>query len=1033
MLIVTALACRHGGARRWCRRGAVAVRVTAVLLALTSAAAAADDAVPALAHWHHAAWSGDSGPPAAGIRRLARTPDGYLWLGAYGGLLRFDGVRFTRIDAQRTPALASRRNGEFHPRLVDREGTLWIARPDGALVTYRDGEFRVAIEPGHDAGTEMAEDGDGRLWLFGEPGRTLHRVTAGGAIDAAPVPGLPVDAKVTAVVRDRVQGLWIGTEAHGLWHTAGHRATRQPAAPSARTPDEVRPLLQSGDGTVWAIGVGLGTGLHRLVEGRWIRVVPPGPGEGLVRGRAVVEDEQGAVWIAGGGTGLLRWDGQRLEQYSTAEGLSDVNAHDVLVDGEGSVWVTTDAGLDRLRPAFFMTVRAAHGLPFESSQRLVEDAEGVLWGLGSPDRRLYRLSGGPVAGQPGPLTAVPQPLPAGDTYDLLGAASGGGVWIGPHRGGLLRAGRGGAVPFGDRGSYPIERIVGAVEAPDGAVWTVFDGPGFGRVRQGRYGAIDLPGSGVRTAPAIALDDTGSVWAAAADAPFVYRLRGDTIVARLDDGQGVPGIVRDLALESGDTLWGITEREVVRLTPAGASAVPVPVLDTLLAARPHLAVARGFLWIGSEAGIARLALADLHAAAASGSAVPDPVVFGPLDGMPVARTSSGSRKPITQTRDGRLWFSTPAGFSIASAAGVPPNPVAPRVIVEEVQIGGAPVPLAPEIRVPPNPGRLTIRVTATGLRMPERVRIQYRIEGVDGDWVDAGPDRSVSYAPLRPGHYTFRARAWNEDGVAADRDAVLALRVMPRWYQTPWFTAAVLGLVTAAGAGLAWRVQRVQARRAAARAQERFEATLSERTRIARELHDSLLQGFTGVTLHLAALEQRLRQSPHDVSDALAGILGIADRSLRETREAVWDMRSRTAGGTGLAETLREVAATTLQGTSIGLRHAVTGSERALPAPSEMALLRVAREAVTNAVRHAAPSLVEIALHYEPGQVRLVLYDNGRGAAPERLESAAAQGHWGVAGMRERVRRAGGSLELATAPGAGTRITVILPVPPAQDR
>ena len=330
------------------------------LAAAAVALGACEAGAQPLPGWHHTTWSRASAPPVGGGHSLARSPDGYLWLGASGGLLRFDGVRFEFMDGGRDPALLTDRPGEFRPQIVDRQGNLWISRADGALLSYRDGEYRVVLAPNSSVGSTITEDGAGRLWLFGSEAGAVHLLHEGRPLRMrfpAPAP----DTGIISVVGDTEGGIWVGTRTQGLWHVGESGVRSQPSHVN-RIPNEVRPLLQDRSGALWAIGLGIDTGLHTLRDDRWTRVVPPTARDG-VRGRNLVQDADGAVWIATLGSGLLRsWNG-RLEQFTEAHGLSDANVRAVHVDDEGSVWALTDAGLDRLRRADFVTLGRRDGLP----------------------------------------------------------------------------------------------------------------------------------------------------------------------------------------------------------------------------------------------------------------------------------------------------------------------------------------------------------------------------------------------------------------------------------------------------------------------------------------------------------------------------------------------------------------------------------------------------------------------------------------------------------------------------------------------
>ena len=975
-----------------------------------------------LTHWQHTSWSVPQALPVPGGHGIAQSEDGYIWFGAVGGLLRFDGLRFTFVDSHTSAALRSTVPGEFRPQMPGANGEMWVLRPDGALLRYSNGRFHAASPA--DSSSQVVEDRSGRLWIAGSRTGAVHVLDDAG-LRPAPLPPLIPDTGVIALVRDTADGLWIGTRSRGLWHVRGALATHIPS-PVERLPDEVRPLFQSRDGTLWAIGIGLGTGLHRYSGGRWSRVVPPGVGEG-VRGRAVIDGPDGAVWIATHGNGVLRWYDGELEQFTEADGLSDANTRDILVDRAGAIWIVTDAAIDRLRPVPFSTLRRQHGLPFDSPYRVAEDRHGTLWAQGGPDRAIYRLSGGAVAGQSGGVSASRVELPPGESYELLGAAHDGGIWIGPHRGGLLRHRDGVLSRIQDESAFSPHFVSRLLEAADGTLWLALARVGFGRMSNGQFEPVNLPGANpLSPVLAFARDSTDRVWVSTAEPDLLFRIDSDGVATRIELDPAISGAVLSLAAAGSDTLWGVTNTSVFRMAAERATRVEVPALERLLAAGPHVTVHAGYLWIASESGIARTPLAALDAAADGRAGPIDVKVFDALDGLATPRITSWNLSPIGRTTDGRLWFSTPAGFAVVRTPVATVRRLPPRMQIEHITVDGRPFAVDTPLAIQPHPDRLSIRVTATDVLMPERVRIEYMLEGVDGAWQSAGADRTAEYTQLRPGHYRFRSRAWNEVGMPSLAEASVAIRVLPAWYQTNWFLAFVLLLTASVGFTAAVQVQKFRLRRALAEAGARFDATIAERTRIARELHDSLIQGFTGIALQLEAVRSSLG-ARNPATQRMTDILAMADATLREARDVVWDMRSIDAPGTDIPLQLEQVVRRVARGRSIDVHSSVDGTSRQMSRAIRDTLYRTGREAVVNAVRHASPRTIRIRLTFVGSSVVLEVCDDGRGAPMASFHKAVEEGHWGVAGMRERVRLMGGSLDITSTPERGTAVVVSIPV------
>ena len=387
-----------------------------------------------------------------------------------------------------------------------------------------------------------------------------------------------------------------------------------------------------------------------------------------------------------------------------------------------------------------------------------------------------------------------------------------------------------------------------------------------------------------------------------------------------------------------------------------------------------------------------------------------VRLGPLDGLPGGATSSFTPFPIQVARDGRVWISTRTGLAVVDPTFHFSNRVAPLVHIEAVSVDTVPIALADGGSIQPNPNRVAIRFSAPSLGVAERMRVEYRLDGADNDWIDGIPPRLAVYNHLAPGHYQFRVRAWNEDGVPSAKEATLSFTVLHAWYQAWWFFALCVLCIGGAGGALVAALQRRRNRRNAADSQARFDAVLAERMRMARDLHDTLLQGFTGITLQLDGVRDSLEVQSQPLAKDLAEVLLRADRTLREAREMVWDMRQPASSVDDLGEALRASSKDLANVDGVDVQHVVVGSPRRLTPIIVTTILRIGKEAVVNALKHARPSSIVVQLTYEPRRVLLEVRDYGCGADPAQIESATERGHWGIAGMRERVALYGGQLE-----------------------
>ncbi|MBL0937751.1 MAG: hypothetical protein IBJ03_02590 [Gemmatimonadaceae bacterium] len=1010
-----------------------------VLLAIWAPAAATQ--VPAraaapyrpLSHWHHTSWGEEDGLSPNALGRLMRSSDGYLWLGGDGPLMRFDGVRFTRFDGTTQPELKSAEVGSLRLEMVDREGTLWISRPDGALVRYRNGRFQLVLPPNTDARrvTAMAQDGLGRLWLTGLTKLGLHRLEGDSLVHVA----LPVHfqhLRLLGVIADIRDGIWVGTYTEGLLHVTP-RGVSMHLNPTLGDPG-ARPLVQTADGTVWTFG----DGLQLLKDGQWSTLASPEDGAKLIPPTASVGPD-GAVWVGTRGYGVVRFQNGAAELFTERHGLSDAVVASVLADHEGNVWAVTNAGLDRLRLApFSVLTQGSDGVHFDSPHWMAADAKDGIWALSYQGQLVSHFTGGYVSGKPGMVTTHTLRNPGNSRLHPDASSMRGGV--------LLRDDRGNAY----HATSTTMNNLGAAfadttnrrwrEDSTGQRWVTYFPQGLAREVNGRLERVVFPPDlGSPNVGDIVSTREGRTAMAVNSAPALLILEQGKIVRRYGPGDGLAHPVARVVFQNRDTLWAVDHLgSLLRIVDRQIRQIPADRLGGLLRSGSIVVMPDGpRMILASTAGIVCINMADLHAALDGKGPVPTPWRFSALDGIRTARLTTHNTAAGARAADGRIWFSTPSGLAVFDPRNIVRNTVAPRVHLESVMIGDSALSHEPTAEIPPGTPRVTLQFTATALRVPERVRIEYMLDGVDGGWRLADATRSATYTQLRPGHYTFRVRAWNEDGVAGVNEVSLPVRMLPAWHETWWFM--VLLVATLAG-GTAWVVvwwQRARSRDAARRLAERFEATLTERTRLAGELHDTLLQGFTGITLQLQALRRRISETPAEAEVELSRVLSVADRTLREARSMVWDMRTPELDGRDVADALEEAARQAIASahaqspspSPVVLEVQVGGDRRRVAPVIETTALRIGREAVTNAARHARPSRITLALVFESHRLFVRVHDNGDGFDTVAASQAREAGHWGLVGMDERAQRVGGTVSVTSTLGEGTTVDMMLPIEP----
>jgi signal transduction histidine kinase len=442
---------------------------------------------------------------------------------------------------------------------------------------------------------------------------------------------------------------------------------------------------------------------------------------------------------------------------------------------------------------------------------------------------------------------------------------------------------------------------------------------------------------------------------------------------------------------------------------------------------------GAWWLVVENRVLRLPPGEIDRALEDPTHAMEYRQFDELDGLP--GTFGGNvvlGSQITRAADGRIWVATDSGVASIDPRDLPVGP-APPVLIETIRIDGRERPPSDTVSIPPGSRGLEIDYTATSLSLPERVRFRFRLEGEDQTWRDVGTRRRAYYTGLSPGSHRFRVIASNGDGVWNERGAAWSFRVLPAWYQTAWFRGGGALLVGGLGATAAALVQRRRHLRSREALRSRYEAMLAERARIAQDLHDTLLQGFAGVTLQLKTAELALPEQPDVAAETLMRVQQLARASLREARERVWDMRETDLGGDDLPTALEAIAQERTAGTGIEVSVVSAGRRRRLARSLEDAAFRIGREAVVNAVRHAEARRIEIRVAFGATTLRLEVRDDGRGFTEEEAEEALRRGHLGLSGVRERATRMGGRCDVRARPGGGTIVAFEVPLAEAGGR
>lgn len=976
-----------------------------VLLAAATAAAARPPLEASLGDpiaYSQRVWQSSNGLPEDFAQAVTRTHDGYLWIGTSGGLVRFDGIRFALFNSQNVPAF---RDESVYSLFTSRDGTLWAGTEGGGLIRYRSGSFRVfGSAEGLTNGfvRVVFEDRHGDLWVGTDAGLFRMRNEALVRIDGSG--GIP-QLNVHSICEDREGRLLVG--GWGLLVLNGRREAAYYTSKESLADNSIRTIRSTSDGAVW---IGTISGLRRLEHG------PEGNPFATPRmisgvNISVLLESGGELWVGTYGQGLMRLKGGRVARFSAPSSLPDNNVLSLFDDGEGDIWVGTQGGLLRLSPSAAATITTADAAP-KSINTIYWDPDGVLW-VTALNGRLYHVSRQTLV--PAQLPAEVARLPVRNVFRDSRA----GLWLGTDGQGALRLHRGGVVRYTMKQGLVNDFVRAFCEERDGSVWIGTDG-GLSRWRAGRFENFNTQdGLAYGSIRGLLLDRDGSLWVATdgglsrfRSGAFVRdavldRLRGQKIWSLHEDSEGglwIGTLGAGLFLLKDGKLRQFTTRQ----------GLPSNKIH-FVAEDP-----RGNLWMSGPAGIVAVSRRDLESLSGNPTGQLAIRLYTTAEGLSTNQMNGGVQPAGALTSAGVLWFPSTKGAVRIESGAAPDRESAPPVLIEQVVADDQPASFSSDLRLPPGEGKLEIQYTAIRLRSPERVRFKYWMEGFERDWTDAGQRRVAYYTNVAPGDYRFHVVAYQLNAPNTTSEQVFSIRWRPHFYQTAWF----LALCAVAATSLAWGSYRLHVRNI----RQRFAAVLEERNRLAREMHDTLIQGCVGVSALLEAASHAQDVSPGISHELLDRAREEVRAAVDEARLAVWNLRQVSGSGEDLVRTLAHLTHRLNLETGIPVRFESSGAPRAVGPEGERSLLMVVREALNNAVRHAAPKNVSVTLCFGRAGLRLKVEDDGCGFDSSIIRSTDGD-HYGLIGMRERVQELGGEFLLTSCPGKGTQIH--LNIPPAK--
>jgi ligand-binding sensor domain-containing protein/signal transduction histidine kinase len=928
-------------------------------------------------------WRVPDGLPEETVQALAQTRDGYLWVGTTGGLARFDGSHFHLFTRDTTVPLG---NNSIFCILKARDGSLWLGTEGSGLVHMGLQGYRVYASAdglSDQFVRALMQDHAGRIWVGTDNG--LFRIEDGilRRVNTAPLaPALAVHS----IMEDRENRVWVGGSQLLVFQKGGMRLVHLPGQDSV---NRIKSLLQTGDGTVWAGTVG---GIDRMTGGRFVQVPQI---SGTVR--CLYQTLDGTLWIGTIGHGLWRYADGAFNRFDQGGLLPSKTVLSVFEDDARQIWVGTQEGLVRLSK----TPVSLFPLPGGSDPdytTISASADGAIWVVST---HVFIIRDGVVRSYSFPQLAR---TPVRSVF----RARDGSLWIGTDGDGVYHLSGKAVRHYAAPAMLSNNFVRVFLEARDGTIWVGMD-DGLSHISQGsvrNYGVRD--GLAYFSTRALLQDRNGDLWIGTEkgvshmhDGIFIQ----DAVTKALEQ-EKVWSILQDTtgALWFGTRNHGLFHyaqgRMVQYTTAQGLSS------NSIYQLIEH----RGSLWISSPNTISSFRL----------SQVGDPVVAQQLAvqtyQMPYNAEGAslyGGRQPSgCLGADGSIWFPSSKG-----ALRLKPDPeihfAPPRKILLSATVDGRPLPVQQHpLLLSASASRLEVGFTPLMLRTQQGLRFRYKLKGFDRDWTYTSTDRTVSYTNLAAGKYQFIVQAFEINDPAAVSEAILPLVKRPYFYETWWFAAAGLMMFSF----LVWALYQSRVRSL----RLRFKAVLEERGRIAREMHDTVIQGCTSISALLEGISSLQNENISLQHDLIEHARTQVRSTIHEARQAVWNLRHKDDFVPDIGRSIAAIAQNTARELGVPVHCKEDGRVFAIPGPPARELLMVVREAIYNAAIHGAPRQIEVSMAFTTASIAVAVSDDGVGFLPASLEPDNL--HYGVAGMRERIEQMGGQLDITSRPQQGTVVS-----------
>jgi signal transduction histidine kinase/ligand-binding sensor domain-containing protein len=965
-------------------------------------------------------WQTEDGLPQNMVTSAVQTRDGYLWFGTYSGLARFDGGRFEVFDPANTPGITDRRIACL---FADAQDRLWIGHEAGVVTRYERGHFEPYTQSSGRSGEKvigLGADEQGRVWAMRGDGAIDSLQEKGRRISSLITPALP---SVMGWAAGAGGNLWVAE--NGLAARLTDGALEVATFPAPRQDNYVLGIGAAAGGGAWVLCDGR---IRKWQDGRWTedRGDFPWPTGPLACGLEL-HDGTLAIGTIYSGLYLVYGDGRPPTHIDRPNGLPQSWVRFLYEDRERNLWLGTgSAGLVSIHATPFSILNAPDQWQGCTVLSVAAGRDGSLW-IGTDGATLYQHAAGK-------WTHYGEAEGLGNGYvPAVATTAEGTVWVGqfwwgsPFR---LENGRFIRPPGVDDRMSPVFALL--PNSPDELLVGARDG--LMKLQSGRATWLaKSPSGSAGAACAIARDSQGGVWCGFEEGGLAHIVDGKVTIFRRQDGIASDAI-RSLLVDDDGALWigtadaGLSRYKQGRFANLGvtqgvADKVICKIVDD----------GRGYYWLSTHHGLQRVAKDQLNRCA--DGAIPAVVsqVYDQSDGLPTVEFVGGLQASACKSPDGRLWFATSKGVVAVDPARIEPNPHPPPVVIESPLVDGKVAPVSAGVvtsELPPNHERLEIPFAGLSFVAPAKVRFRYRLDGIDNNWVDAGPQRTAFYSRLSAGTYRFRVVACNNDGLWNDEGASLTFTVAPFFWQTWWFISLCgVGAIS----GVAWGARAVTRRRLQRRMEqlEREHAVERERSRIAQDIHDDIGASVTRITMLSQPRPDQLA-NPQQTSVVLSRIGSAARDVTRALDEIVWAVDPRHDTLDSLVGYMGAYAQDLLAAANIRCRLDFPPRLPAWPVTAEVRhhVFLAFKEALNNAVKHAAATEVHISLELGPDGFVLAVEDNGRGLEASPANASATgrtlTGH-GLPNLQRRLARIGGRCEVSSQPETGTRIAFVVDV------